>query len=87
VIFVQFRQHKAKKFVRVPSPTGSIEPVNDPALIPRVFVHDLVKMYSKKQPKPSVNHLNLTLYESQITALLGHNGECFKPRFLVCRLF
>lgn len=53
----------------------SVEAVTDPALIPRVFINDLVKVYNKKQVKPSVNHLNLTLYESQITALLGHNGK------------
>lgn len=51
-----------------------VEPVTDPALVPKVFINDLVKVYNKKQVKPSVNHLNLTLYESQITALLGHNG-------------
>lgn len=53
---------------------NSIEPVNDPALLPRVFINDLVKRYGKKDTKPAVNRLNLTLYESQITALLGHNG-------------
>jgi len=47
--------------------------VTDPALIPRVFLNDLVKCYTKSK-KPAVNHLNLTLYESQIISLLGHNG-------------
>jgi len=53
---------------------NSVEAVTDPALIPRVFINDLVKNYNSKAPKPAVNHLSLTLYESQITALLGHNG-------------
>ena len=48
--------------------------MTDPALIPRVFINDLVKRYNNKAPKPAINHLNLTLYESQITGLLGHNG-------------
>jgi ATP-binding cassette, subfamily A (ABC1), member 3 len=60
-----------------------IEPVNDPALVPRVIINNLVKRYNKKQVKPSVNHLNLTLYESQITALLGHNGEYKGPPSIV----
>lgn len=48
--------------------------MTDPALIPRVFINNLVKRYNNKAPKPAVNDLNLTLYESQIVGLLGHNG-------------
>jgi ABC-type lipopolysaccharide export system ATPase subunit len=47
----------------------------DSTLIPRVDIQDLVKRYNKNPDVPAaVNHLNLTLYESQITCLLGHNG-------------
>jgi len=50
------------------------EPVSS-SLAPRVIAHDLVKVYSKKKDDtPAVNHLDLTLYESHITSLLGHNG-------------
>ena len=52
-----------------------IEPVMDVSLVPRVSIHGLVKKYNKKDDTPpAVNNLNLTLYESQITCLLGHNG-------------
>ena len=52
-----------------------IEPVMDASLVPRVIIHDLVKKYNtKRDTPPAVNNLNLTLYESQITCLLGHNG-------------
>ena len=55
--------------------SADFEPVTDPSWIPRVVIDDLVKRYSKKPDiPPAVNHLNLTLYESQITCLLGHNG-------------
>jgi ABC-type multidrug transport system fused ATPase/permease subunit len=51
------------------------EPMVDSTLIPRVDIQDLVKRYNKNPDVPAaVNHLNLTLYESQITCLLGHNG-------------
>lgn len=52
-----------------------IEKVTDPRLSARVQIKNLVKQYTKKSDvPPAVNKLNLTLYESQITALLGHNG-------------
>lgn len=51
------------------------EPVTDSSWVPRVVIDDLVKRYNKKPDvPPAVDHLNLTLYESQITCLLGHNG-------------
>lgn len=51
------------------------ESVTDPSWVPRVVIDDLVKRYKKKPDvPPAVDHLNLTLYESQITCLLGHNG-------------
>lgn len=49
------------------------EPIRDLSLIPGIRIENLVKRYKRKAP-PAVNNLNLTLYESQITALLGHNG-------------
>lgn len=45
----------------------------DSMLAPRVRVQNLVKVYKKGTP-PAVNNLNLSLYEDQITCLLGHNG-------------
>lgn len=56
---------------------GNNETVHDQSLIPRVIVKDLVKKYNKNAD-PAVNHLSLTLYESQITTLLGHNGMCMQ---------
>jgi len=49
------------------------EPVTDDALTPTVFIQSLVKKYSKAANR-AVDDLTLTLYESQITCLLGHNG-------------
>jgi len=44
-------------------------------LLPRVRIQNLIKRYNKKpHVPPAVNNLNLSLYESQITCLLGHNG-------------
>ncbi|XP_066232841.1 retinal-specific phospholipid-transporting ATPase ABCA4 isoform X3 [Saccopteryx leptura] len=44
-----------------------------PGLVPGVCVKNLVKIF---QPygRPAVDHLNITFYENQITAFLGHNG-------------
>ncbi|KAL7574063.1 hypothetical protein ACA910_015641 [Epithemia clementina (nom. ined.)] len=54
------------------------EPVLDHRLTPCVVARDLYKVYSSNYKRgkviPAVNHLDLTLYESQITTLLGHNG-------------
>ncbi|NXK47809.1 ABCA4 protein, partial [Chauna torquata] len=47
-----------------PEPTG---------LIPGVCVQNLVKIFANR-PKPAVDGMNITFYEGQITALLGHNG-------------
>ncbi|XP_066453464.1 retinal-specific phospholipid-transporting ATPase ABCA4 [Eleutherodactylus coqui] len=44
-----------------------------PGMIPGVCVQDLVKIY-KNNYKPAVDRMNLTFYEGQITAFLGHNG-------------
>ncbi|XP_029473387.1 retinal-specific ATP-binding cassette transporter isoform X1 [Rhinatrema bivittatum] len=44
-----------------------------PGLIPGVCVQDLVKVY-KNTYKPAVDRMNITLYEGQIAAFLGHNG-------------
>lgn len=55
--------------------SANYETVTDPSWVPRVVIDDLVKRYNRKPgTPPAVNHLNLTLYESQITCLLGHNG-------------
>ena len=52
-----------------------IEKVTDPRLRARVQIENLVKQYTKNSAvPPAVDKLSLTLYESQITALLGHNG-------------
>ncbi len=39
---------------------------------PKVVIKNLVKQYANNGPKV-VDHLNLDLYENQITCLLGHN--------------
>ena len=49
------------------------ETVPDPSLKARVEIQHLTKRY-KSSEFPALNDLDLTLYESQITALLGHNG-------------
>lgn len=52
-----------------------MEEVNDPSLLPRVQIKNLVKQYFKDVSfPPAVDNLDLNLYESQITTLLGHNG-------------
>uniref|UniRef100_A0A8B9TLI8 P-type phospholipid transporter n=1 Tax=Anas platyrhynchos TaxID=8839 RepID=A0A8B9TLI8_ANAPL len=53
------RNPKAEK-----TPTG---------LIPGVCVQNLVKIFANR-PKPAVDGMNITFYEGQITAFLGHNG-------------
>ncbi|XP_031410623.1 retinal-specific phospholipid-transporting ATPase ABCA4 [Meleagris gallopavo] len=47
-----------------PEPTG---------LIPGVCIQNLVKIFANK-PKPAIDRMNITFYEGQITAFLGHNG-------------
>ncbi|RMC08477.1 hypothetical protein DUI87_14721 [Hirundo rustica rustica] len=47
-----------------PEPTG---------LIPGVCIQNLVKIFENR-PKPAVDGINITFYEGQITAFLGHNG-------------
>ncbi|XP_073427516.1 retinal-specific phospholipid-transporting ATPase ABCA4 [Dendrobates tinctorius] len=44
-----------------------------PGMIPGVCVQDLVKVYQHSY-KPAVDMMNITFYEGQITAFLGHNG-------------
>ncbi|XP_072500142.1 retinal-specific phospholipid-transporting ATPase ABCA4 isoform X1 [Notamacropus eugenii] len=44
-----------------------------PGLVPGVCVQNLVKVFDY-QGKPAVDRLNITFYENQITAFLGHNG-------------
>ncbi|XP_074118834.1 retinal-specific phospholipid-transporting ATPase ABCA4 isoform X3 [Sminthopsis crassicaudata] len=44
-----------------------------PGLVPGVCVQNLVKVFDF-QGKPAVDRLNITFYENQITAFLGHNG-------------
>ena len=44
-----------------------------PGLVPGVCVKNLVKIF-EPYGRPAVDRLNITFYESQITAFLGHNG-------------
>ncbi|KAL6036341.1 hypothetical protein STEG23_004422, partial [Scotinomys teguina] len=44
-----------------------------PGLVPGVCVKNLVKVFESCS-RPAVNRLNITFYENQITAFLGHNG-------------
>ena len=52
------------------------EPNLDPSLVPKVEFRHLVKRYGRrKDADPALNDLNLTLYQDQITSLIGHNGR------------
>uniref|UniRef100_A0A803XPF9 ATP binding cassette subfamily A member 4 n=1 Tax=Meleagris gallopavo TaxID=9103 RepID=A0A803XPF9_MELGA len=69
--WVGSRNPKAEKTVTAdgntfcePEPTG---------LIPGVCIQNLVKIFANK-PKPAIDRMNITFYEGQITAFLGHNG-------------
>uniref|UniRef100_A0A663MJ03 P-type phospholipid transporter n=1 Tax=Athene cunicularia TaxID=194338 RepID=A0A663MJ03_ATHCN len=42
-------------------------------LIPGVCIQNLVKIFANR-PKPAIDGINITFYEGQITAFLGHNG-------------
>uniref|UniRef100_A0A8C5Q469 P-type phospholipid transporter n=1 Tax=Leptobrachium leishanense TaxID=445787 RepID=A0A8C5Q469_9ANUR len=44
-----------------------------PGMVPGVCVQDLVKVFGNSF-KPAVDMMNITFYEGQITAFLGHNG-------------
>ncbi|ELV11962.1 Retinal-specific ATP-binding cassette transporter [Tupaia chinensis] len=44
-----------------------------PGLVPGVCVKNLVKSF-EPYGRPAVDRLNITFYENQITAFLGHNG-------------
>ncbi|XP_052036865.1 retinal-specific phospholipid-transporting ATPase ABCA4 [Apodemus sylvaticus] len=44
-----------------------------PGLVPGVCVKNLVKVF-EPCGRPAVDRLNITFYENQITAFLGHNG-------------
>ncbi|XP_053447494.1 retinal-specific phospholipid-transporting ATPase ABCA4 isoform X2 [Nycticebus coucang] len=44
-----------------------------PGLVPGVCVKNLVKVF-EPYTRPAVDRLNITFYENQITAFLGHNG-------------
>nr|XP_044605364.1 retinal-specific phospholipid-transporting ATPase ABCA4 isoform X1 [Equus asinus] len=44
-----------------------------PGLVPGVCVKNLVKIF-EPHGRPVVDRLNITFYENQITAFLGHNG-------------
>jgi len=64
------------EIVDIEENSSDVEPVKDTNLLPKVQIRGLVKQYSKGKTAfpPAVDGLNLTMYESQITALLGHNG-------------
>lgn len=42
-------------------------------LVKGVCIQDLVKVFGSS-PRPAVDGLSISFYESQITAFLGHNG-------------
>lgn len=42
-------------------------------MVPGVCVKNLVKTF-EPYGRPAVDRLNITFYENQITAFLGHNG-------------
>jgi ABC-type multidrug transport system ATPase subunit len=50
----------------------------DPSHVPQIKIRNLTKRYDGRKNKdlpPAVDQLDLDLYESQITTLLGHNGK------------
>jgi ABC-type branched-subunit amino acid transport system ATPase component len=49
---------------------GTVEHVSADA---KLEISNLVKIYNPKKP-PAINDLNLSMYDSEITCLLGHNG-------------
>jgi ATP-binding cassette subfamily A (ABC1) protein 3 len=49
---------------------GTVEHVSADA---QLRISNLVKIYNPKKP-PAINNLNLSMYDSEITCLLGHNG-------------
>uniref|UniRef100_A0A8C9NKX4 P-type phospholipid transporter n=1 Tax=Serinus canaria TaxID=9135 RepID=A0A8C9NKX4_SERCA len=56
------------------SRSPAAEKTPEPAgLIPGVCIQNLVKIFANR-PKPAVDGINITFYEGQITAFLGHNG-------------
>uniref|UniRef100_A0A8C9NJ74 P-type phospholipid transporter n=1 Tax=Serinus canaria TaxID=9135 RepID=A0A8C9NJ74_SERCA len=56
------------------SPAAEKTATPEPAgLIPGVCIQNLVKIFANR-PKPAVDGINITFYEGQITAFLGHNG-------------
>ncbi|KAL4218252.1 ATP-binding cassette sub- A member 5 [Mactra antiquata] len=74
-------------FVNMDSPTnGSIENADIEPVLPNmeskaaVFIENLCKKFPNKEkgqkdkPIKAVDNLSLTIYEDQITAILGHNG-------------
>jgi ATP-binding cassette, subfamily A (ABC1), member 3 len=71
------------------------EKMTDPSLVPQIKIRKLTKQYTRRNiltkrrgdgdmPPPAVNQLDLDLYESQITTLLGHNGTwgCCRSCFM-----
>ena len=53
------------------------EPNMDPSLHAMVEFRNLDKRYRKGNKNvPALSGLNLTLYQNQITSLIGHNGKC-----------
>lgn len=57
-------------FLSAANPFFEPEP---PGMMPGVCIQDLVKVYPNNY-KPAVDMVNITFYEGQITAFLGHNG-------------
>ncbi|KAE8610555.1 hypothetical protein XENTR_v10012168 [Xenopus tropicalis] len=57
-------------FTYIGNPFFEPEP---PGMVPGVYIQDLVKVYENTY-KPAVDRMNITFYEGQITAFLGHNG-------------
>ena len=61
---------KAKDSVDPEDDAAAMEHVDETQLVAGVRIRNLFKQYRPDQD-PAVDHLNLTLYESQVTALLG----------------
>ncbi|KAM4642187.1 retinal-specific phospholipid-transporting ATPase ABCA4 [Discoglossus pictus] len=66
----QEKERKDKDEMTDANPFFEPEP---PGMTPGVCIQDLVKIYGNNY-KPAVDRMNITFYEGQITAFLGHNG-------------
>jgi len=61
-------------FVRNRSKSDYHESFDSLSMSPCVEIKNLVKRYGRKEGKRGIHNVSVTLYQGQVTALLGHNG-------------